>query len=607
MSNVNNYTDYNLPQNAYITFDALSLKDYIVSRLNTNEVFTDQIYEGSNMSQIIDIVAFSYHVLMFYLNTTASESTFSQATLYENMNKIVNLIGYKPTGRQTSLCNVNATANSSLAIGNYVIRRYSYFLVDGIQYTFLKDYSFAKTTSLDESIESLNENVILYQGTVQEYPTYTAEGNAYETLPIVVTNIVDTTNEQFISHGSIAVYVKEKSTDRYYTYTEVDNLYIANSYDRVFDLRLNENGNYEVKFGNGTFGRQLDEGDEVVIYYILSDNVAGVISQNAISGNTLFTYTTTLFESIYADTKVLDSATLITNSNNSFINFSNPNNSTAIGSSETVDEIRQNAPRFLASNLRLLTSQDFTQFITKSLNSITQSIYVASNKEYLDEYINYFYAISVDPNKENRVLINQVNFADSCDFNNVNVFCVPQLNIISDNQIPDYLSSSFKNLIVDITKSNKALGMEVVPRDPVYVTLKIGITNKSLYNKTIADTCKLVIVRENTNKIQKETLKNKVITEIKNFLDPGNNSLGGTIAIRALTSNILSIEGIKSIRTVNTAENITFQGVSFVAWNPSYEDDDISLINQDTTLPFFKFPYLNYPIDISNYIEVIDE
>ena len=97
MSNVNNYTDYNLPQNAYITFDALSLKDYIVSRLNTNEVFTDQIYEGSNMSQIIDIVAFSYHVLMFYLNTTASESTFSQATLYENMNKIVNLIAVSYT------------------------------------------------------------------------------------------------------------------------------------------------------------------------------------------------------------------------------------------------------------------------------------------------------------------------------------------------------------------------------------------------------------------------------------------------------------------------------------------------------------------------------
>lgn len=598
-------TDYSLPQDAYVAFDALTLKDYIISRLSKNEFFTDQVYEGSNLSSIIDIVAFSYHVLLFYLNDTASESTFSQATLYENMNKIVNLIGYKPTGKQTSICTLNAVGNDTLSIGNYYIRKYSYFLVDDIQYNFIKDYNFSKTVSGSEQIESLNENVILYQGTIQQYPAYTAAGDEYETLPIVVTNIVDQEVEKFISNGTISVYVKEKDSNTYKEYIEVDNLYLADSGSRVYDLRLNENGNYEVKFGNGTFGRQLQEGDEVIVYYILSDNVSGVISANAINGNKLFNYSTSLFETIYSDTTA-NEATLITNSNSANITFSNPTNSTFISDSESVDQIRSNVPKFVSSNLRLVTTADYTNFFKKELSNVAQSVYVASNKEFIDSYIKYFYDISVDPAKVNRVLINQANFADSCDFNNVNVFCVPKF-VNTDSDIVDYMPISFKNLIVDLTQDKKMVGSEVVPRDPIYVTFKIGITNQQQYTKSVTDNCKLIIVRESTNKIQKDTLKNRVAEIIKNFFALSNNELGETISISDLTSQIISVVGIKTVRTFNSSENITFQGISFIAWNPLYENDDIEMVNQDTALPFFKFPYLNNPDTLSNFIEVVDE
>ena len=113
----NDFLDYNLPQDAYVAFDAVSLKDYIINRLNENEKFTDQNYEGSNLAAVIDIIAYSYHVLLFYLNNTAAEVNFDQATLYENMNKIVKLIGYKPTGKQTSIVPINAVASASLAKG----------------------------------------------------------------------------------------------------------------------------------------------------------------------------------------------------------------------------------------------------------------------------------------------------------------------------------------------------------------------------------------------------------------------------------------------------------------------------------------------------------
>jgi hypothetical protein len=602
----NSLTDYNLPQNAYVAFDALTLKDFIISRLKEDGNFTDQIYEGSNLSSIIEIIAYSYHVLLFYLNSTATETTFSQASIYENMNKIVNLVGYKPTGGQTSTCSVNGVADSTLPIGNYTIRKYSYFLVDDIQYTFTDNYNFSKNTNDTEVLQAINDSVILYQGSVEQYPVYTANGEEFETLPVVVSNIVDEPLPRFISSGSISVYVKEVNSDRYYEYTETSSLFLAKNFDRVYDLRLNENGNYEIKFGNNIFGKKLNQGDEVVVYYILSDNEAGVISSNTISGNKLFTYSTQLFNDIYNDVYSSDFTTVITSQDSSSLTFSNPNDSSPVSNSETVDEMRQNVPLFVASNLKLATTNDYKFFLEKNLSSSLQSIYVASNKLFVSEYLDYFYKISVDPNKVNRVILNQVNFADSCDYNNVNIFSVPKFNVVEDDFIPQYVSTAVKKLIVDITEDQKMIGHEVVPRDPIYNMFKIGITNRSPSTLT-PNNCKLIVVRENTNKIQRDTLKNRVTEVIRDFFNPSNNSLGQNILLSNLSSRILSIEGVKYIYTQNTTENITFDGISLVGWNPVYPEDDVYILNQDTRLPFFKFPYLGYPKTLTNYIEVVDE
>ena len=195
----NEFLDFELPQNAYVAFDAVSLKEYIVNRLNENEKFTDQNFDGSNLAAIIDIIAYSYHVLLFYLNNTAAEANFDQATLYENMNKIVKLIGYKPAGKQTSIVPINTVAAATMPTGNYTIRKYSYFLTDSIQYNFLDDYSFNKTTSGVEKIKTLDDTVVLYQGAIKEYPDYSAQGEDFEVVPIVVKNIIDTDAEKFIA------------------------------------------------------------------------------------------------------------------------------------------------------------------------------------------------------------------------------------------------------------------------------------------------------------------------------------------------------------------------------------------------------------------------
>jgi len=604
----NDFLDFNLPQDAYAAFDAVSLKDFIVKRLNENEKFTDQNFEGSNLAAIIDIVAYSYHVLLFYLNNTATEVSFDQASLYENMNKIVKTIGYKPSGKQTSLASINATAAASLATGNYTIKKYSYFLVDNVQYTTNKDYSFTISEAKEQSLEVLNKNVILYQGTVGEYPDYTAQGSEFETLNIVVDNILDSNDSRFIADNTISVYVKEVETGLYYEYTEVDSLYIADKNGRVFEKRLNENGHFVIKFGDGVSGKMLTQGSIVSVNYILSDNQRGIISKNAINGDKLFVYDSSRQRKIFNDTYTnKDSTTFVTAANSSLLTFNNPNNSSPVVDEETVDQIRKNAPSVFNSQLRLVSTQDYESFMDKNFNNIIIDSRVVNNQSFINEYIQYFYNICVDPDKSNRVLINQINFADSCDFNNVNIFTVPRFTIANDGDYPEFLSNSLKNLIIDSANEKRSLSQEVVPRDPIYMAFDLGISNQSDLVLDISKDTTLVVVRESRNKINSERLKSQVSAAMLNFFDPVSNILGQELELNTLTSTLLSIEGVKRIETRNNSENISFKGISFISYNPLYPTADIELVNQNITLPYFKFPYFINPNSLSSKIVVIDE
>ena len=607
-NNDNEFLEFNLPQNAYVAFDAVTLKDYIVNRLNTNEKFTDQNYDGSNLAAVIDIIAYSYHVLLFYLNNTASEVNFDQASIYENMNKIVKLIGYKPAGKQTSIVPINAVGSASMGLGNYTIRKNSYFLADGIQYNFTDDYSFNKNTSGSEIIKSLNDSVILYQGSIKEYPDYTAQGEEFELVPIVVKNIVDNQTEKFIADNTIDVYVKEIEDNTYYLYKEVDSLYLSDSTDRVFERRLNENGFYEIKFGSGVFGKQLKKGDIVSINYIQSDGVEGVISKNTINGNSLFVYDSIRQRQIFEDTFANKNETIFINSSNaSLLTINNPQNSTSLSDEETVEEIRKNAPKSFSSQLRLVNESDYTSFLEKNLSNVLNSISVVNNDSYINEYIQYFYDICVDPNKVNRVLINQINFADSCDFNNINIFCAPNFTVTQDNFFPPYLSESFKNLIIETCKDRKMVSNTVVPRDPIYMAYGLGFTNTSDLNKDLLEDTNLYLVREINNKINKNTLSSRAANLIKSFFDPSNNKLGQNIDLNKLSNDILSLEGVKRIYTKNETTGSSIDTVSFLSFNPLYETSDMTLVNQNITLPYFKFPYLYSPFSLTKRIKVVDE
>ena len=600
-----NFTDYTLPKNSYATFDALTLKQLIKDRLNQGGVFTDQNFEGSNLNAIIDVVALSYHYLLFYLNTTSSESLFDQATLYENMNRMVKLINYSPTGYKTSLLSFEATANASLTPNLYTIPRYSFFTVNGIYYTFLNDATFSKTTVNTESLPSLYDESLLYQGKVVEYPTQIATGENFETFTVLLKNNINNTPIN-IDQNSINVYIKDVNTGKYTQYFVTNSLFLENSDAAKFECRYNENGYYELKFGNNIFGKRLNVNDTVYIYLLQSDGEAGVISANQLNSNPINFYSTPQFNLIKADVlpQTLNYLTIV---QSAYLNFTNPLASSLPNQGETVDQIRVNAPKTFFSQNRLITETDFKTFIDRTYSNIVLSSSVVSNRSYMENFIKYFYDLGLTrPNQDARFLLNEVNFAHAGQDNNVHLFMVPKIKSVDDNNNQYFLQNSQKNTILTSMASSKALNMEIVPHDPIYTAFTLGFQAPGEeLTPDIALTTYLVIKKTTDLRVDINKITASVNNIFINYFAPENCTLGQLISLNDLITQILSVDGVSSFsmrRVLNDGTVYNDNGLNLLVFNPNYSDVDIRIQSTDLQLPYFKFPYLYNKTILDNII-----
>jgi hypothetical protein len=600
-----NLTDFTLPKTSYASFDALTLKQLIINRLNQGGVFTDQNYEGSNLSALNDIIALSYHYLLFYLNQTSGESMFNEATIYENMNRIVKLIQYKPAGYKTSLLSFQSVAPASLPTGIYTIPRYSYFTINGIIYSFINDATFTKTTSADESIPSLFNENLLYQGSYVEYPGQVATGENFETFTVVVKDTVNNIPVN-IDQNSINVYVKDINSGNYTQFNLTNSLFLESSTSTAYELRYNENGFYEIKFGNGVFGQVLNAGDIVYVYYIQSDGQSGVISANQLNGNTLNLFTSPQFLAI-SNNVFNQSINYITAQEASTLSFTNDLGSSPPGTPETVNEIRNNSPKTFYSQNRLITEQDFTNYITTNFSNIVISSKVVNNNSFIENYIKYFYDLGITrPNDDPRYAYNQVNFSHSGQDNNIYLFMVPKIQSVDANNVQHFLQNSQKNAIISSMTDMKALNMELVPQDPVYQAFTLGLTQPGETPTTdIAGSTYLVIKRTNDIRIDSNSIKDNINTIFQNYFSSNSCTLGQTISLNDITSLILSVNGVNTFymkRVLSDGTVITSNGLTLLTYNPNYSDVDIQVITSNLQLPYYKFPYLYNQTILNNII-----
>jgi hypothetical protein len=367
-------------------------------------------------------------------------------------------------------------------------------------------------------------------------------------------------------------------------------LYLETGSAKKYSVRFNENEQYEIKFGNNINGKKLNEGDLVAIYYLKSDGQNGQISKNDTTSS---------------------GANIITSAEAANVSFTNANASTLFKTKESVEEIKVNAPNLFNSQYRLVTTDDYRNYILKNFGNWVKSASVVNNFDYTAIYQKYFFDIGLDrPNDDSRVLFNQVNFSDACDFNNVYIFAVPNKILETSLDIrTNFLSIAQKNAINILLNDVKSATTELVVSDPVYMELNFGASNGSDYDfiDAAGDESYLYVEVDRNSRRDLSSVQKEIASIFLDYFNNNNLDLGQLISLKDLSQLILDVDGVVEFSTRRNYKGSTIinNQLQLALYNPVYLTSDFTTTDQDVRLQYFQFPYFKNLSLVSERIEVI--
>ena len=590
---------------SYALFNATDIKSFIINQLSKsdNPVFSGCSYLGSNMNALIDVVSVLTQQILFHFSVNTSEANFATANLYESMSKLVSILNYKTIGKQTSMLPVRFNINvAQFRASNSDAQQLTIPRFTKVSYN--SDYYLKNeiVIPLDEnnSNSMLSVDSVLFEGNVSEAADFVALGDEFETFLLEDRRIK--TSSSFISDNFFVVYVDEDATGQWKEYTETLSLFSNNSEALVYERKFNEDLNYEFKFGNGINGKKLKEGARVAIFYIMSSGESAVLGEGVVNEQKPREYSSSLWSSVLASNyTTIDSSSYALN----FTTVSNIGAGTQIAYPESVASIRANAPRIFASQNRLFTLDDYKTFIQKNFGSYIKDTYFCTNDEYTRDFLRYYYNLGLDrPQEDSRLNISQVEFMTSTNFNNVYCFCVPKVNTIIGDTVPNYLNTTLKQEVVNGCAEAKGLTHNLVMLDPIHRAICFGsFMNDEAWNPNQLQN-RLVLVRNRLTKYSYSFIKDYAVSVLKNYFS--SLSLGDDVDLSQLTKNINAIPGVKRffMRNVEGGEE---SKLTLYYWNPLYDNEDNSTTQQTIINEPFVYPFFYNLNNIGDLITIEDE
>ena len=307
--------------------DFEKIADNLKTYLKGQENFKDYDFEGSNMSVLIDLMAYASHIGAVNTNIAASELFLDSAQIRKNVVSRAKDLGFIPATEKASSANITVDITSITnpdgtipTVDEMILPRGHRFssVFDGVSYEFVVTESVTPT----KSINDFNyRSVEIVQG------TYVTDTFVYDTQ---IQNPKFVLSNARVDRAQIDVAVTSNGQeDSYSLSTDVSTI---NASSRVYYTQENEEGFVEIYFGDGVLGAGLKDGDIIEVTYIVVDeehaNGARIFRlQDAINGYTNATVTT------------LDSAS-------------------GGAEKESIESIKFKATKFYTSQNRLVTLND---------------------------------------------------------------------------------------------------------------------------------------------------------------------------------------------------------------------------------------------------------
>ena len=334
-----------------------TLRDY----LKSNSEFTDYDFDGSNLSSILDVLAYNTYITSYNANMVANEVFIDSATLRENVVALARNIGYTPRSRKASYSTISFFVDTSEITPSPVNLTLKAGPVASTQGSF-GSQSFVFSISEDITVPVVNgianfTNIPIYEGTLLT-SNFTYSSRNPNQKYILPNSGIDTALLR------VTVQSSQSSTQKV-KYSAQDDLFELGSSSKVYFLQEIENERYELFFGDGVFGQALEEGNYITANYIVSNgDSANGVSQFSYSGR--ITYTRNSIEyTVTSGISLLNTGII----------------STGGESIESVESIKKFAPKVYASQNRALTANDYESLIPTKIYPETESISVFGGEE----------------------------------------------------------------------------------------------------------------------------------------------------------------------------------------------------------------------------------
>ena len=345
-----------MPFTQFTNLDFDQIKTEIKSYLRANSNFTDFDFEGSNFSVLIDTLAYNTYINAFNANLVVNESFLDAATVRENVVSLARNIGYVPRSSSSAKAHVTFRVPTSttsqfitlkaglVAVGNY----------DNTSYRF----------SVPEDISAPVKNGFADFGSATK-PVTISQGT-YLTRQYIVVGSVDQRfilDNPNIDASSIVVNVKgPNETGLGREFHKVDNILNLDKTSEIFLIQEIQDERYEILFGDGYFGKKLENNSTITISYIVTDGESG-------NGPSVFD-----FQGNFTDesgNRVIPTDSIPITTVQKAMNG---------GDIEGVSSIKYFAPRLYAAQHRAVTARDYEAIIQQVYPS-TESVAVIGGEE----------------------------------------------------------------------------------------------------------------------------------------------------------------------------------------------------------------------------------
>ena len=343
---------------ANLDFD--QIKATLQNYLKDNSQFTDYDFEGSNLSTILDVLAYNTYISSYNANMVANEVFIDSATLRENVVSLARNIGYMPKSRKAA----QATVSFFVSTSDFTLKPSTITLKAGPVATSASAFgntSYIFTIKDDVTIPVVDNEadfneLTIYEGSlVEETYTYSSRNPNQRFL---INNIGCDSALVNVTVGTNDSTEKQK-------YAFQDSLFGIDGDSKVFFLQEIEDERYEVIFGDGVFGKKLSEGNVITISYIKTNGDAGNgVSAFAFSGQMVYTRNGVEYP---VESGISMVTTDIQATGGEVI--------------ESVSSVKKYAPRIYASQNRCLTANDYETLIPARIYTDTESISVFGGEE----------------------------------------------------------------------------------------------------------------------------------------------------------------------------------------------------------------------------------